>query len=213
MVSDILKYPDGKVVKECCSVLVDFFKDVSPTHPNSGIETENPRDSAYQCDGCSIFPITGTRFTLEEGHDIDLCGTCFKSGCDFARGKSNTAVLINGKELRLANRDMTCSEIRQMRPVAIANASKIIEKVRQATIPPRETNEQTHDEDDAVLQMALKMSLETHNETKDNSSREEKIKVIRANIFGKFWKTWFIHSQMIIFWLTCNSQFQSLNYY
>jgi hypothetical protein len=187
VVSDILKCPDGKVVKECCSVLVNFFKDVSSTRPNSGVEGENPRDSAYQCDGCSIFPITGKRFTLEEGHDIDLCGTCFKSGCDFARGKSNTPVLINGKELRLADREMTCSEIRQMRPVAIANASKIIEKVRQATIPSKETTEESHDadEDDAALQFALKMSLETHNETKDGDSKEDKIKKIRAKIFGK----------------------------
>ena len=185
-ISDILKYPDEKLIKECCSVIIDFFKFAPSNAQNeSGTETDNPRDSAYQCDGCTAFPITGTRFTLEEGHDIDLCETCYKAGCEFARGKSASAVLINGKELRLSDRNMTCSEIRQMRPVAIANTN--IEKVRQAAIPSKEITEpsQDADEDDAVLRIALKMSLETYNESKVEVSKEESSTLLREKLFEK----------------------------
>lgn len=55
VVSDILTCPDGKVVKECsCSVLVKFLEDVSSTRPNR----RRKPTCAYQCDGCSIFPLS-----------------------------------------------------------------------------------------------------------------------------------------------------------
>jgi len=185
MISDILKAQDEFVVKECCSTIVRVlsklpFESLSSidVDPNNG--DPNVTASAYQCDGCGTFPITGTRYALEEGHDIDLCKTCFESGCTFAKTHGcqiTTPVLINGKTLRLAGKEMNCGQIHQMRPVAISSIP--IEQIRQA----RAVSEIDGTvDDDAALQMALNMSLETQQD--DTESVASGLFAIRQRIFN-----------------------------
>ena len=181
MISDVLKSQDECVVKECCSTISNVLKKV-PSQLLTGMDLEpNGTTMAYQCDGCQIVPITGTRYTLEERHNIDLCKTCFESGCAFAkkhRCKVSTPVLIHGKTLRLADREMRCDQIHFMRPVAIPEI--VEEQSRQARAVTE--IEGTLDDDDAALRMALDMSLETQNE--DSETLSSNLFAVRLKIFN-----------------------------
>ena len=65
----------------------------------------------YQCDACSIFPITERRYTLggdEMDIDIDLCKKCYSMGIAYARTHDqNDPLIINNRTLCVENEDMT----------------------------------------------------------------------------------------------------------
>ena len=165
LVAEILRCRNGTVVKECCIKLAETLKDVQSLD----------KVQAYQCDGCTIFPITGTRYTLED-ENIDLCNRCFESGKLYAVSKqfrASTPVLVNKKKLQMeCGKVMSCSQIRQMTDKLVP--SNIIEKVKEAkafsdgdlnqmVIEDVDCDDDNNDDDDdAELQMALKMSLETN---------------------------------------------------
>ncbi len=157
LVTEILKYREEAIVRESCNTLVETMKEIQTFG----------KVQAYQCDGCSAFPITGTRYTLED-KNIDLCMSCFDSGNKYARSKnfrSGTPVLVNDRKLQMeGGKVMSCSQITQMTTKLVP--ANILEQVREANAL-REgeditlTNKNDVDEeDDADLKMALKMSLE-----------------------------------------------------
>lgn len=161
LVTEILKYREEAIVRESCNTLVETMKEIQTFG----------KVQAYQCDGCSAFPITGTRYTLED-KNIDLCMSCFDSGNKYARSKnfrSGTPVLVNDRKLQMeGGKVMSCSQISQMTTKLVP--ANILEQVREANAL-REgeditlTNENDDDEeDDADLKMALKMSLETQSD-------------------------------------------------
>ena len=172
ILSDMLNSRNSVLVQHCCFTIAKVLGDTA-IKSNMRMDTENngvniPPPIAYQCDGCEIFPITGTRYTLEEGHDIDLCKTCYESGCNFAKSKnyeSGIALQVNGKRLHLDDKEMTCDQVHQMRPMPIA--SMIVEQVRRAAESAQNSSViEDADDDTAALQHALKMSLETQGESR-----------------------------------------------
>jgi len=161
VVSTFLRSGDKAVVEEISGRIVAVC--LSSIERNSSTDAEaSQSDSdkppiAYQCDSCNIFPIQRVRYTLEGGHDIDLCRSCYDLGRDFASNRSlRTPALINSKTFALnTGESMTCEDLLSMKRFSIPE--KILEEVRMADIA-----EQASDNDeDAALQLALKMSLES----------------------------------------------------
>ena len=89
---------DDELVNECCESILSFWA--------QHLSKADPVVS-YQCDGCSLFPITVARYSLPEGGsmlgqdaDIDLCNDCFTVARDFAaqnRYDGRVNVKIRGK--------------------------------------------------------------------------------------------------------------------
>uniref|UniRef100_A0A7S2EA45 GRF-type domain-containing protein n=1 Tax=Ditylum brightwellii TaxID=49249 RepID=A0A7S2EA45_9STRA len=177
LIADAIKSYNLSVAQHCCSSLATFFQkseNATESQPEklSDLNAEKSDSVAFQCDGCSIFPIQFKRYTLE-GHDIDLCKKCFESCCEYASTHQNNpdqVVVIGGKTLSLGGDEkMTCSQIWGMRPMSIA--SSIVEQVEQvrraAEADPSVSSFDDRafgDDDDAALQLALKMSLESQHE-------------------------------------------------
>ena len=185
LILDLLRSSNKDVVEHVCSAIIDAVGNAGKINETQGQSLQKPSDSiappiasppiAYQCDSCQTFPITGLRYTLEGGHDIDLCQRCYDAGIDFARAhrqRTGTALSIRGKTLRLGNvEDMTCEQLWQMRRVPIART--IVEQVEQAKRAAKASSQSSSndvsqfdsaamDDDDeaAALQLALQMSLE-----------------------------------------------------
>jgi len=185
----ILKGHEPNVVKSCCFVIRQILQDdsklyfIKKTHSNSYL---NPTPGiAYQCDICEKFPITETRYTLEESQDIDLCTKCYKSGYTYARENSysNQALVINGKKLRLAeNKEMSCALIKQMHPVEIEKLSveQVCNTAEPTTMPPCA---EVVDEDEAALKVALKLSLENQSELNHSKEQTCSLQAIQMNVF------------------------------
>ena len=214
LISEFFKSHNLEQVKTCCNVLSNVedivSKSVVCTENEEHSNINNPPPIAYQCDSCGMFPITGTRHTLEEGHDIDLCRACFLAGCQFSKSKKSEMTLeINGKRLHIAKgKEVTCAQIHQMRPMAIAD--RIVEQgnlifysvcchyiyiiliflvllifcnlVRMAA----ESAPEEDAEDAAALQIALKMSLENENNISIDTTKEasiSKMYSVRRKVF------------------------------
>lgn len=115
----ILGAADEDIVKVCCDSVLAYWK--------QHLSKSDPVIS-YQCDGCSLFPITGTRYTFPEGgssqgqdNDIDLCSDCYSMGRLFAaRNHYDTRVHVKigdktvGKKAKLS-----CARLGQMKRLAI----------------------------------------------------------------------------------------------
>jgi len=179
LVSEILSCNDESTVKACCLKLALTLKEI---HNFDKLQ-------AYQCDGCTKFPITGFRYTLEE-KNIDLCKSCFERGKTFASSKkfrSGTAVLVNGRKLQMEGDEiMSCGHIREM--IAKPVPQNIIEQVNKSNrLPGDPTPMDEDDEDDAQLKMALKMSLEESQmeEAVDSESQRSTSFTIHLNVINK----------------------------
>ena len=126
---------------------------------------------AYQCDGCETFPIQRVRYTLEGGHDIDLCQDCYDVGVQYARSSApDVAAYINGKSFDLnTGESMTCTDLLSMKRVMVGD--EVLEDVRMS--------EQASDNDeDADLQLALAMSMSMEASQKAKKSSDTAQKVI-----------------------------------
>ena len=161
VVSTFLRSGDKAVVEvisdRIVSVCLSSVESNSSNDPEISQSDSDKPPIAYQCDSCNIFPIQRVRYTLEGGHDIDLCRSCYDLGRDFASNRSlRTPALINSKTFALSTGEsMTCEDLLSMKRFSITE--KILEEVRMADIA-----EQASDNDeDAALQLALKMSLES----------------------------------------------------
>jgi len=116
----ILNSPDEEMVNACCEAILTYW-----TQHLS--KTTDPVIS-YQCDGCSLFPITGARYTLPEGGsslgqdtDIDLCSDCYSIGRDFAARHhydSRTPVRIRSKTVGKVAK-LSCARLGEMKRMAI----------------------------------------------------------------------------------------------
>jgi len=118
---------DSDIVKSCCAAMRstitggdnnDASKSITPPSPEKEFTSEGY--VTYQCDSCTTFPITGTRYTLGGEMDIDLCKQCYDKGIAYARTHDlNEAVEIDGRTLSIRgedgdNEDMTCAKVWQM---------------------------------------------------------------------------------------------------
>lgn len=133
-------------------------------------ETDKP-PIAYQCDGCETFPIQRVRYTLEGGHDIDLCQDCYDVGVQYARSSApDVAAYINGKSFDLnTGESMTCTDLLSMQRVSVGD--EVLEDVRMS--------EQASDNDEeADLQLALAMSMSIEASQKAKKSPDTAQKVI-----------------------------------
>jgi len=162
LVSEILQCRDESIVKESCVKLAETLKEIQSFD----------KVQAYQCDGCVAFPITGTRYTLED-KNIDLCKECFERGKKYARAKNfryGVPVLVNGRQLKMGeDKVMSCSQIRLMTTKLVP--TNILEQVREANALREELTavNEIDDEDNESLKLALKMSLETQAEDNEDS--------------------------------------------
>jgi len=121
------------------------------TGEKSQSETDKP-PIAYQCDGCEIFPIQRVRYTLEGGHDIDLCQNCYDMGVQYARSSApDVAAYINGKSFDLnTGESMTCTDLLSMKRVSVGD--EVLEDVRIS-------EQASENDEEAALQLALAMSM------------------------------------------------------
>lgn len=170
LVSDLLRSSDAEVVRSCSDRIVcaiaSLKKNENAIDIASGDDSDKP-PIAYQCDSCKIFPIQRVRYALEGGHDIDLCQICYDIGVESTKSASaNDVVCVNGKTFVLSNgTEMTCSELRSMKQLAITD--KILEEVRKAEqeeLASTSVDSARDDGGEAVLQLALKMPLDDHDQ-------------------------------------------------
>ena len=139
LVANILSSHDEGIMLLCCKQISRVLDSLvhTPSHDSCAINdisgSEGQHPIAYQCDGCQLFPIKSIRYTLE-GEDIDLCKKCFENGLAFAKSfceDPGKEVTIEAKTLPLGrNRTLTCSKVRQMRPVRVEHVME--EQVKQA---------------------------------------------------------------------------------
>eukprot|EP00567_Pseudictyota_dubia_P000460 CAMPEP_0197467594 /NCGR_PEP_ID=MMETSP1175-20131217/65650_1 /TAXON_ID=1003142 /ORGANISM="Triceratium dubium, Strain CCMP147" /LENGTH=809 /DNA_ID=CAMNT_0043003671 /DNA_START=75 /DNA_END=2501 /DNA_ORIENTATION=- len=181
VIASLIRLDDTNATRQVSTAVIELISSDGRKNEARGENQEKQPEAtshpiAYQCDSCGVFPITDLRYTLEGGHDIDLCQKCYDAGSDFARGHRldpGTVLTIRGKTVRLASsRNMTCSQLWQMRKVSIAKA--IVEQVEQAKRAAKESSQPPAgeeaklddvDDDERALQLALQMSLETQNDT------------------------------------------------
>lgn len=176
LIGEILRNHNEAIVKESCIKLAETLKEIQSFD----------KVQAFQCDSCMVFPITGTRYTLED-KNIDLCMSCFETGNEYAKLKnfrSETPVLVNDRKLQMeCGKVMSCSQIKQMTTKLVPeNIQEQVDKanaLRQEEKLNSMTNE-VNDEDDPDLAMALKMSLEVqpdHNNEPENRSISYNIQI------------------------------------
>ena len=173
LVAKFLKCTDKEVVRVMAKRMVEMSQmeyedktagssdNAASAGGKSKSESEKP-PIAYQCDGCETFPIQRVRFTLEVGHDIDLCQGCYDEGVQYARSSApDVAAYINGKSFYLNTGEaMTCTDLLSMKRVSVGD--EVLEDVRMS--------EQASDnEEDAALQLALAMSMSTEPSQKAKS--------------------------------------------
>ena len=180
LVAKFLKCTDKDAVRMITGRMVEVSQ-TDPEENNAGIsgsggagksqpETDKP-PIAYQCDGCETFPIQRVRYTLEGGHDIDLCQNCYDVGVQYARSSApDVAAYINGKSFDLnTGESMTCTDLLSMKRVSVGD--EVLEDVRMS--------EQASDNDeDADLQLALAMSMSMEAIQKAKKSPDTAQKVI-----------------------------------
>jgi hypothetical protein len=141
IISKLLKSEHQDVIESCCEAITSFIDSYSPSMnaPLSSLVNSSDADHAapiaYQCDSCSKFPITDSRYTLlEDDHDIDLCTKCYQVSWEYAEGldfSANSPVIVNGRSIGGVTK-LTCAQIKQMESVPIANGTAIAEKVEKA---------------------------------------------------------------------------------
>ena len=121
-----------EIVMACCESVLSLM--ASKKEEKAALASNNSAPGApslgegyvtYQCDSCKVFPIRGTRYTLDDGLDIDLCKKCYDMGVTHAgqAASSDDPLVISGNTLSVEGEDMTCAMISQMRPVSIASSS------------------------------------------------------------------------------------------
>eukprot|EP00977_Amphora_coffeiformis_P000765 scaffold162_cov176-Amphora_coffeaeformis.AAC.25 len=75
----------------------------------------------YGCDSCSLFPIKGTRYTLEsDHHSFDLCEKCFGLASKFASSNKfryGCDVLVDGKTVGDDSAKLNCAQVRNMEAI------------------------------------------------------------------------------------------------
>ncbi len=161
-IGEMLRSKDERTVIESCTKLAETLKELQTLG----------KVQAYKCDGCGIFPITNTRYTLED-KNIDLCEKCFQSGKKFAEERNflpNLPALIDGSQLTMEdNKVMTCSQLSQMttKPVP-PNICEQVEEAK-AMVVEEQVPENLDDEEEA-LNKAIQMSMEIP--TDENSESE-----------------------------------------
>ena len=73
----------------------------------------------YKCDSCGLFPIKGTRYSLQdEDHPFDLCSECFHLGTDYGSAHAFSRerdVVIKGKTVG-GDTKLTCAEMKMLQP-------------------------------------------------------------------------------------------------
>mmetsp|Transcript_28026 Transcript_28026/g.42742 ORF Transcript_28026/g.42742 Transcript_28026/m.42742 type:complete len:4540 (+) Transcript_28026:153-13772(+) len=142
VIANLLKSDNRDIVEQCCKAITSFIEIHGPTSSIANLLTISNADRseqcapiAYQCDSCSLFPITDTRYTLlEDDHDIDLCTKCHELGRAFAEKdnfSANSPVIINGRSIGGGTK-LSCSQISQMQSIRIENGNAIVEQVEQA---------------------------------------------------------------------------------
>ena len=141
IISDILKLEHQDVVERCCNAVRSFLDTYSPAVKKQVTDFFNSVDAdmsapiAYQCDSCSKFPITDSRFTLlDDDRDIDLCIKCYEVARAYAIGidvSPNSPVIINGRSIG-GSIKLSCGQIKLMESVPIANGPAIVEQVELA---------------------------------------------------------------------------------
>lgn len=141
IISKMLKLERQDVVERCCDAVRSFVDAYSPSVNSQVADLFNSADPdlsapiAYQCDSCSKFPITDSRYTLlEDDNDIDLCTKCYQLARTYAGGldaSPNSPVIINGRSIG-GSMKLRCGQIIMMESVPIANGTAIVEQVEQA---------------------------------------------------------------------------------
>ncbi len=152
LVTEILRSQDECALIESCKRLAETLNELQTLG----------KVQAYKCDACEIFPITQTRYSLED-KNIDLCRNCFECGNKFARERnfaSSIPVIFNGKQLKMEdNMVMRCSQIRQMTTFSVpSNICEQVEEAKKLAEEPVEPEDPKDDEE--ALNLALKMSME-----------------------------------------------------
>lgn len=116
-----------EVIKACCSAVSNVILQTDVCTIDNITSSERVQSTmpvVYKCDSCLTFPITGQRYTLGGEMDIDLCKRCYDLGIEYSRSSDPTdPVIINGRTLRVENKDMTCGMIWQMTSQPIAASS------------------------------------------------------------------------------------------
>jgi hypothetical protein len=144
IISQLLRSENEEIVERCCEAIISFVSRHSTTginpvagifNPSSVDQIEPSAPIAYQCDSCSKFPITDTRYTiLEDDYDIDLCTRCYQLGGVYAElhdFSPNSPMIINGRSIG-GDTQLNCAQIRKMQSVPIVNGTAIVEQVEQA---------------------------------------------------------------------------------
>ena len=158
--SSLLNYPNNEIVTACCATIAKVLKDLPA------------QVLLHQCDCCGVLPITGMRYTMdEEGYDIDLCQECYRQGIAYAASQEydqSSPVLVRKNPIHISrhNKDLSCAEICQMSSKAVSEETSIEQLPHFNTqdcnkADGTEPDKMGIDEEDAQLQIALKMSLES----------------------------------------------------
>ena len=131
--TDYLLSDTDEIVTACCESVLSLMagskkEETAALASNSSVPgAPSPGEGyvTYQCDSCKVFPIRGTRYTLDDGLDIDLCKKCYDMGVAHAdqAASDDDPLVISGNTLSVEGEDMTCAMISQMRPVSIASSS------------------------------------------------------------------------------------------
>ncbi len=162
-ISEMLSLPVENIVKQCCTTVAKVLKDLPA------------QVLIHVCDCCEALPITKMRYTMDE-YDIDLCQECYLKGISYSAMKSynpDVPVRIDDKVVHVLqnNRDLTCAEICRMTSRTVPE----IPKDQIPDLPNADIQSDNHepmevdDDEEVQLQIALKMSLESQDESQDAS--------------------------------------------
>ncbi|KAI2506062.1 zinc ion binding protein [Fragilaria crotonensis] len=159
IISKMLKLERQDVVERCCNAVRSFVDNYSPSVNRQVADLFKSADPdlsapiAYQCDSCSKFPITDSRYTLlEDDHDIDLCTKCYQLARTYAEGidaSPNAPVIINGRSIG-GSIKLSCGQLKMMESVPIANGTAIVEQVEQALQEAKSAGPRSSDVDNRL---------------------------------------------------------------
>ena len=161
LIEALLQSSTDLVIQRCCNAIACFVESKENRHVGGAIDKHSEftasQPIAYQCDSCSKFPITDSRFTLPEGdnYDIDLCTNCFRIADQYAvrhLDDASAPVLVNGKAIG-EDAKLSCGQVHLMRPVLIVNGPLVeqaVMEVKTAVAHGKSRGKETIDEDSSL---------------------------------------------------------------